>query len=137
MKKTLLITLCMVVSVARANADPARLQEIRTEAEKGDPKAQNKLGVYYQLGLSVEPDEAEACRWFRKAAEQGDGEAQFNLGEIYETGRGVPVNKREALLWFRKSCDNGCKCGCRSFRKLKRELESEQALQKARIHDVS
>jgi TPR repeat protein len=128
MRNTWLTIAGMLLCFASANADPARLNAIRSEAEKGDPGAQNKLGVYYQLGLSVEQSDADAVKWFRMAAEQDDGEAQFNLGEMYESGRGVPVNRRVALSWYGKSCDNGCKCGCRSFRRLNRELEREQNL---------
>lgn len=96
---------------------------ISEEAENGDAKAQNMLGVYYQLGLSAGQDDAESARWFRKAADQGHGEAQFNLGDAYEHGRGVPLDKQEALAWYKKSCDNGCKCGCRSYHILKKELD--------------
>jgi hypothetical protein len=125
MKTVLLSLLCLTVATHSALGDPARLQAIRAEAEKGDAKAQNKLGVYYQLGLSVEPSDVEAVKWFLLAADQGDGEAQFNLGEMFETGRGVTKDRRTALIWYRKSCDSGCKCGCRSYRKLFRELEAE------------
>jgi hypothetical protein len=110
-----------------ANADPARLQAIRAEAENGDANAQNKLGVYYKLGLSTEPSDIDAVRWFRKSAEQGNGEAMFNLGEMYETGRGVQQDKSEALSWYRKSCESGCKCGCRSYRKLRKETDATQS----------
>lgn len=125
MKKVIPIILLFALLSPVAQADPARLQTIRTEAENGDAKAQNKLGVYYKLGLSTEPSDIDAVKWFRKAAEQGDGEAQFNLGEMYETGRGVQKDSREALSWYRKSCESGCKCGCRSYRKLRRELDQE------------
>ena len=123
MKRTYLILFFLMMSAIPAKADPERFRMIREEAMDGDAKAQNMLGVYYQLGLSTEQNEAEAAMWFRKAAEQGHGEAQFNLGDAYEHGRGVPLDLKEALAWYRKSCDNGCKCGCRSYRNLKKELE--------------
>ena len=123
MKKTLVSLLFLMVLGVPARGDQARYLSIRAEAEQGDAKAQNKLGAYYQLGLNVEQDDIEAVKWFRLAAVQGEGEAQFNLGEMYENGRGVSLDKREALDWYRKSCDNGCKCGCRSYRILRKELE--------------
>lgn len=125
MKKTLITVICLAIATSTAKGDPARLQSIRAKAEKGDAKAQNQLGVYYQLGLSIEPNDEEAARWFRLAADQGEGEAQFNLGEMYEAGRGIQRDRGVALSWYKKSCESGCKCGCRSYRKLLRELEAE------------
>jgi hypothetical protein len=125
MRKILMTILSLLMLSVPAKANLKQFMLIREEAVSGDAKAQNKLGVYYQLGLSVEQSDTEAVKWFHMAAEQGEGEAQFNLGESYEYGRGVPVDKREALSWYRRSCDNGCRCGCRSYRKLNRELEKQ------------
>ena len=123
MKSIYLAVFLLLTLSVTARADPERFRMIREEAVNGDAKAQNMLGVYYQLGLSTEQNDAEAAKWFLKAAEQGHGEAQFNLGDAYEHGKGVPLDLKEALAWYRKSCDNGCKCGCRSYRNLKKELE--------------
>lgn len=100
------------------HADARRVQVVREAAEEGDPAAQNKLGVFYEIGASIGQSDTEAVRWFRKAADQGHGEAMYNLGEMYETGRGVPQNLEEAIELYRKSCEHGCKCGCRKYREL-------------------
>jgi len=50
---------------------------------KGDPKAQNYLGVLYLKGDGVERDLKEAVYWFKKAAAQGNADAQYRLGTMY------------------------------------------------------
>ena len=40
-------------------------------AENGNAKAQNILGVMYNLGHGIQKDHKEAIKWFRLAAEQG------------------------------------------------------------------
>ncbi len=109
---------CLVCLTGTVKADARRVQIVREAAEEGDPAAQNKLGVFYEIGASVEQNDAEAVKWFRLAANQGHGEAMFNLGEMYEAGRGVPKNLDEAIGLFKKSCEHGCKCGCRKYREL-------------------
>ena len=43
---------------------------LRPLAEAGHPHAQHWLGLAYSAGLGVEPDEAEAAKWYRLAASQ-------------------------------------------------------------------
>ncbi|KAG0264760.1 hypothetical protein DFQ27_001032 [Actinomortierella ambigua] len=62
----------------------------RMAAERGESKAQLRLGVFHFHGRSVGRDHAEAARWFRKAANQGLAEAQFNLGLEHPRGRPRP-----------------------------------------------
>ena len=69
-------------------------------AEKGDPEAQNALGLRYATGDGVRLDEGEAVRWFIKAAEQGNVPAQSKLGSIYFSGRGVPQDSTRAYFWM-------------------------------------
>ena len=69
-------------------------------AEKGDPAAQNTLGLRYATGEGVKLDEQEAVRWFTLAAEQGNVAAQSKLGSIYFSGRGVPQDLNRAYFWM-------------------------------------
>ncbi|MBI2525040.1 MAG: sel1 repeat family protein [Candidatus Rokubacteria bacterium] len=46
------------------------LSVIRTAAERGQPWAQLRLGVAYELGVGVAKDTREALAWYRKAARQ-------------------------------------------------------------------
>ncbi|HVY71804.1 MAG TPA: tetratricopeptide repeat protein, partial [Verrucomicrobiae bacterium] len=79
----------------------------RTAAEKGDTKAQFKLGLLYLKGEGVPQDFVEAVRWLRKAAEAGDAMVQYQLAVFYEKGRGVPPDLDEAARWYKKAADQG------------------------------
>ncbi|NTV99553.1 MAG: sel1 repeat family protein [Chlorobiaceae bacterium] len=119
MRKSILLLICLTLLSGTARPDSAgRLQKVQLEAENGNAPAQNKLGVFYEIGLGVPQDDKEAVKWYRSAAEQGYAEAQFNLGEKYEDGRGVAQDKTIAKAWYKKACDNGWNCGCKKYRML-------------------
>lgn len=56
----------------------------RLAAENGNANAQYELGKFFEEGLFVEQDNAEATKWFQKSADQGNWSAQDRLGECYE-----------------------------------------------------
>jgi TPR repeat protein len=85
----------------------ADINILRKQAEAGDAKAQNSLGMMYSDGRGVARDDAEAAKWYRKAAEQGNAGAQFSLGYLYSTGEGVPLDSVESAKWFRKAAEQG------------------------------
>ena len=116
--KVVFFAICLVFLSGTAKADARRVQIVREAAEQGDPAAQNKLGVFYEIGASVEQNDAEAVKWFRMAADQGHGEAMFNLAEMYESGRGVAQDMKEAIALYKKSCEHDCRCGCRRYKEL-------------------
>jgi TPR repeat protein len=62
--------------------------------------AQNSVGVMYRDGEGLEPDPAEAAKWFRKSAKQGFGEAQLSLGAMLLNGNGVSVDYVESYAWL-------------------------------------
>jgi hypothetical protein len=80
--------------------ETATLDQLRQMAQKGDPGAENALGLRYATGDGVKLDEQEAVRWFTKAAEQGNVPAQSKLGSIYFSGRGVPQDSTKAYFWM-------------------------------------
>ena len=82
-------------------------QELAPLAEKGDAKAQNKIGRMYALGQGVPKDSRAAAEWFLKAAEQGVVEAQGMLGYMYLVGEGAPQSNGKAYEWFRKAAGQG------------------------------
>ena len=47
------------------------LKHFRPLAEKGDARAQTKLGWMYYRGMVVTKDYKKAVKWYRKAAKQG------------------------------------------------------------------
>jgi len=87
--------------------ETASLEQLRQMANKGDPNAQNALGLHYATGDGVELNEQEAIRWFIKAAEQGNVLAQSKLGSIYFSGRGVPQDPNRAYFWMAVARLNG------------------------------
>ena len=96
----------LVLPAQPSPADRVALAELRARAEKGDARAQSKLGEVFLFGkLGATINEAEAVKWFRKAAEQNEVAAQYNLGCCYAEGRGVATNYVKALKWFRKAAE--------------------------------
>jgi TPR repeat protein len=76
------------------------VDQLLQAAQKGDPTAENALGVHYATGQGVKLSEAEAVHWFTKAAEQGYVPAQSKLGSLYYSGRGVPQDLTRAYFWM-------------------------------------
>lgn len=76
-------------------------------AEKGNPRAQNGLGLIYDRGLGVPKNLNEASKWYRKAAEQGYILAQSYLGSMYAKGEGVPKDSAKAAKWYREAAKKG------------------------------
>ena len=82
--------------------ETASFEQIRQMAEKGDPAAENALGLRYFQGDEknrIRRDEKQAFRWFRSAADHGSLAAQAKLGAIYWGGRGVPKDLNQAYFW--------------------------------------
>ena len=92
---------------AASGIETASLEQLRQMANKGDPNAQNALGLHYATGDGVELNEQEAIRWFIKAAEQGNVLAQSKLGSIYYSGRGVAQDPNRAYFWMAVARLNG------------------------------
>lgn len=87
--------------------ETASAEQLAQMAEKGDPAAQNLLGLRYVSGEGVKQDEQEAVHWFTKSAEQGNVSAQSKLGSIYFRGRDVPQNLNQAYFWMALARANG------------------------------
>ncbi len=87
----------------------------RLAADQGNALAQFNLAVIYELGQGVEPDCAEATKWFLKAAEQGDAGGQLEMGKRCHRGSFAPLaqdareSRIEAYKWFTLSAAQGYK----------------------------
>ena len=81
------------------------LADIVAAANRGDPAAQNQLGVKYAQGEDgLTRDDTKALEWYRKAANQGLPKAQTNLGDMYFFGRGgLSQSYLDALSWYLKA----------------------------------
>ncbi len=80
---------------------------LRPLADRGDPKAQNRVGMMYQRGWGVSLNYADAVSWLRQAADQGDADAQNNLAFMYLYGRGVSQDYVSAHMWFSLAASGG------------------------------
>jgi TPR repeat protein len=76
-------------------------------AERGNARAQYRLGLRYHEGHGIGQNDVLAARWFRKAAIQGYAEAQYNLGCCYDAGLGVNKDQTKAAEWYRKAAEQG------------------------------
>ncbi len=79
--------------------------DLVTLANRGDPAAQNALGVKYADGLDGTPrDDGKAVEWYKKAANQGFAKAETNLGDMYLYGRGgLSKDVAQAQSWYQKA----------------------------------
>jgi TPR repeat protein len=83
------------------------LQWLRKAADAGDAESNYFIGMAYEQGYGVKPDQKEATSWFSKGARMGDPASQGKLGVNLAEGIGTAVNVGEAVEWFRKSAEQG------------------------------
>src|SRR5258708_31696245 len=95
-----LAAICGVAIAWRRAEIRKDLEECRSEAERGDAKAQDRLAMLYQQGKGVPQDNVEALKWLRKAAAQGDTRAKYGIGYMYYNGQGATRDYAEALRWY-------------------------------------
>jgi TPR repeat protein len=84
-------------------------ERFRALAERGDTRAQYKIGVMFQRGWGVASNYQEAVIWFRLAADQGNSDAQKALGFNFLYGRGVSRDYVRAHMWFNLAAYGGNK----------------------------
>jgi TPR repeat protein len=101
----LLFILCAGIQLHAQQSDTNSIENIKTNAERGDATAQYKIGAIYYRGQGVPQDFTEAVKWFRKAAEQKFAAAQYDLGVCYRDGQGMAKDDVEAVNWFRKAAE--------------------------------
>jgi TPR repeat protein len=81
--------------------------DLSNQAGQGDPEAQYRLAMMYQLGRVIPQDYKKAASWFERAALQGNTDAQFGLGVLCYNGKGVEVDLVKAHMWFNVSAAGG------------------------------
>ena len=108
----LVFSVCLAASLATAGpledgAEAAERGDYATAlrlwrplADQGNPYAQYKIGLTYDVGVGAPQDFTEAAKWYLMAADQGHAGAQFNLGLLYANGRGVEQDFIQAHMWF-------------------------------------
>ena len=86
-------------------SEEATYKTLRTEAERGDPRAQQSVALMLDFGNGAPKDPMEATKWFRLAAEQGL--PQYHLGLKYDFGEGVEQDRIEAAKWYSLAAEQG------------------------------
>jgi len=81
--------------------------ELKVDADNGDPYAQYRIGWIYYEGYGVPTDLDKALVWFEKSAAQGDPYAQYQLGEMYQFSDNISVDLEKAFTWYEKSAMQG------------------------------
>jgi len=69
-------------------------------AERGDPRAQTRLGFMYETGHGLPQDYMLAVAWYQRAAEQGYPRAEHLLGMMYQRAQGVTEDYVTAYKWL-------------------------------------
>jgi TPR repeat protein len=77
--------------------------KLKTAAEKGNKKAQYRLGRCYDKGHGVEESNELAFKWYAKSAAQDYAKAQYQMGKCYKKGKGVPKDHKKAYTYFFKA----------------------------------
>lgn len=72
-------------------------------AEKGDVRAQHRLGELYRTANPPLQSYSKALSWYRKSADRGHTLSQYALGKMYAEGLGVRQNFHRAAEWYRLS----------------------------------
>lgn len=83
------------------------VDEMKQDAEQGDPNAEYYMALSYLRGYSALPEQEDPIAWMEKAANNGSVTAQFYLGENYLYGRRTSIDYNKAFYWYNKAKDNG------------------------------
>jgi TPR repeat protein len=136
-KITLVLTLLLFVGVTVAPAQPLRQgggAGLLRLAERGDARAQTRLGFMLANGRGAPQNYAEAAYWYRRAAEQGEPDAQYLLGICFDLAQGVPRDWVEAHKWFNLSASRTAKSDEREHRARMRDaIESKLTNQQLKV----
>ena len=79
---------------------------LRKAADKGNKKAQYRLGRCYDKGHGVEKNKETAFQWYQKSAKQDYSKAQYQVGKAYLKGKVVAKDEKKAKSWLKKAISN-------------------------------
>ena len=85
------------------------IQDLKRDADSGDPFAQNNYGYNLIEGINgVEENDELGMEYIRKAANQGQVNSMITLGWNYFAGEdGVKKDFDKAVYWTKKAADLG------------------------------
>jgi hypothetical protein len=96
-----------MVDVSVVENLPDNVTELEQLANRGDIKAQYKLGTIFLLKPIEDNLAPEAFKWFLAAANNGFAKAQYQVGLMYIEGFGVEADFSRASRWLRQAADRG------------------------------
>lgn len=118
---------------AEAELEPKPLsEELKDNAEDGDPESQFQLGEYWERHAGRKKDDARAASWYKLAIAQGHACAMFALGSMTLEERGGDVARlttKDAFSYVRKSAEGGCPKGMLNYGMMRMEMNETD------IHD--
>ena len=76
---------------------------VRDAAETGDAEALGRLAWFYDEGVAVAQDQAEAARLYRRSADLGWANAQWRLGVMMDTGECDCGSPQDAFRLFQQA----------------------------------
>lgn len=85
-----------IVAYNRGDYVPA-IRLFRPLAEKGNPKAQSRLGAMYRRGQGVARSSVHAFIWFSRAAARGDARAKVELHEVSQTMTREEISEAQTM----------------------------------------
>ena len=100
----------------------AALPKLKIAAEKGNKKAQYRLGRCYDKGHGVTENNNVAFVWYQKSAMQNYAKGQYALGKCYLKGKGTTTDEAKAKIWLTKAVKNP-KGGQKVKEKIKQEAK--------------
>ncbi len=76
-------------------------------AEKGNAKAQYKVGTMYSEGIGTEVNFTQAVRWLEMAAQANVSDASARVANLYYAGKGTSQDYSKAYHWYSVAADLG------------------------------
>ena len=83
------------------------IQELESNAKRGDIDACRELGVLYFEGVNGVVNLEKSAYYFSKAAEAGDVHSMYCMGLNYIEGSGVPRDSEKGTFWLEKAAESG------------------------------
>lgn len=121
-RKILFMLMLLLSTVAKAQSADALYEEgkklydakkyeqafkkLLPAAQKGNKKAQYRVGRCYDKGHGVTEDNQKAYQWYLKGAQQGHAKSQYQLAKCYMKGKGIAKDTEKAKTWMLKAIKN-------------------------------
>lgn len=84
-----------------------KIYRLQAAAKQGDMRAQNDLGLIYEVGNGIAVDYNQSFYWYKKSAQQEFAPALYNLGRYYANGIGMNKDPRVAREYYSRSASQG------------------------------